>query len=261
MIREVLQSLLPRLAALPGEVCVYAKDLETGETAAHRADLPLTAASVIKLPILAEAFRQRRDGLLFMEETVSVRPEMKLPSCGALTYLHDGLTVTLRDLCVLMIILSDNTATNILIDRLGMERINRTAQALGLQRTALRRKLFDAAASARGIENTVSAADMGALLEKMYRGACVSSRADAEMLSILADQRLNGKIPFFLHREGVRIAHKTGEDGGITHDVGIVFGDHPLILCFLSEHTDVPACERFMQDAAADFYFTASPKT
>ena len=121
IMEKVLQSFLPRLRALPGEVCVYGKDLTTGETCAFQPDVPVVAASVIKIPILIEAFRQQRDGLLSMEETVSVRPEMKMPSCGALTYLHDGLTVTLRDLCVLMIILSDNTATNLLIDRLGMK--------------------------------------------------------------------------------------------------------------------------------------------
>ncbi len=254
MIRDVLKSFLPRLAALPGEVSFYGKDLTTGESCAYQAELPLVAASVIKLPILVEAFRQEKEGLLSMTEVFSIRPERKLPSCGALTYLHDGLTVTLRDLCVLMIILSDNTAANLLIDRLGMPAVNRTIRALGLEKTVLRRRLFDAEASARGVENTVTAEEMGRLLEKMYRGTCVSPAADAEMLSILKNQRLNGKMPFFLHGAGVEIAHKTGEDDGITHDVGIVYGMHPLVLCFASEHTDVPAFERCMQDAARDFY-------
>ena len=70
------------------------------------------------------------------------------------------------------------------------------------------------------------------------------------MLQILKDQRLNGKIPFFL--DDYEIAHKTGEDDGITHDVGIVFADHPVLLCFASNHTDVPAFERLIQDMARD---------
>ncbi len=250
-IQEPLRFMLPRLAAMPGEVSVFGKDLVTNEVWAYQADIPLVAASVIKIPILIEAFRQAREGLLSMEEEFSIRPEQKMPSCGALTYLHDGLRVTARDLCTLMIIVSDNTATNILIDRLGMENVNRTMAGLGLEKTVLRRKLFDAAASARGIENTITAAEIGALLEKMHRGECLGPRADAEMLAILRDQRLNGKIPFFLH--GLEIAHKTGEDDGITHDVGIVYANHPLILCFASNHTDVPSFERFIQDAARDF--------
>ncbi|MBR0220060.1 MAG: serine hydrolase [Clostridia bacterium] len=246
-----LSSMLPRMMELPGEISVYGKDLVTDEKWAYEADVPLVAASVIKLPILVEAFRQARDGLLAMDEIFSIRPEQKMPSCGALTYLHDGLTVTLRDLCALMIILSDNTATNILIQRLGMENINAGMRKLGLEKSTLRRLLFDSEASARGLENTITAEEMGQLLEMLYKGACVSPAADTEMLGILKDQRLNGKIPFFLHN--LKIAHKTGEDDGITHDVGIVYADHPLILCFASNHTDVPAFERFIQDAARDF--------
>ena len=248
---EFLRSMLPRMIGMPGEISVFGKDLTTDEKWAYQADVPLVAASVIKLPILAEAFRQARDGLLDMNETFSIRPEQKMPSCGALTYLHDGLTVTLRDLCVLMIIVSDNTATNILIERLGMENVNATMRALGLEKSTLRRLLFDAEASGRGLENTITAEEMGRLLEMLYKGECVSPAADAEMLSILRDQRLNGKMPFFL--DDLEIAHKTGEDDGITHDVGIVYAPHPLILCFASNHTDVPAFERFIQDAARDF--------
>ncbi len=251
MMHETLRSFLPRLAALPGEVCFYGEDLATGEVCEYQADVPVIAASVIKLPILAEAFRQAEAGEASMEETFRIKPEQKMPSCGALSYLHDGVQVTLRDLCVLMIILSDNTATNILIDRLGMESINQTINRLGLKDTVLRRRLFDAAASARGIENTITAREMGLLLKKLYRGEAVSPQADGEMLRILKNQRLNGKMPFFLH--GVPIAHKTGEDDGITHDVGIVYAPHPLILCFTSQRTDVPAFERLIQDAAEAF--------
>ena len=249
--KQFLSSLLPRVTALPGEISVYSKDLTTDEKWAYQADIPLMAASVIKLPILVEAFRQARDGILSMDEVYTIRPEQKMPSCGALTYLHDGLTVTLRDLCVLMIIVSDNTATNILINRLGMGAVNATMREMGLEKSTLRRLLFDAEAAGRGLENTITAEEMGSLLEMLYKGECVSPEADAEMLSILKDQRLNGKMPFFLH--DLKIAHKTGEDDGITHDVGIVYAEHPLILCFASNHTDVPAFERFIQDAARDF--------
>lgn len=251
MMREILDAFRSRMEALPGEISAYGEDLLTGETCAFQADVPLTAASVIKLPILAEAFRQARDGLLSMDEIFSIRPEQKMPSCGALAYMHDGLLVTLRDLCVLMIILSDNTATNLLIDRLGIDNVNAFLRGLELKKTTLRRKLFDAAASARGVENTITAREMGLLLKKLYRGECVSPQADEEMLGILLNQRLNGKIPFFLH--AYDIAHKTGEDDGITHDVGIVYAAHPLILCFASNYTHVPAFERLIQDMAAAF--------
>ena len=237
--------------ALPGHIGVYALDTATGETYEHNADDPIEAASVIKLTVMAEAFRQFEAGLLDPASPVIIRREDKLPSCGALTYLHDGLTVTALDLVTLMIILSDNTATNLLIDRLGMERINAMIEGLGLTGTRLNRKLFMPELAKKGIRNYVTARDMGRLLEGLLRGTVVSGGASEAMLGILRDQRLNGKMPFFLHGRGVACAHKTGEDDGITHDVGVIYAQRPVILCFLSEGTDVPMAERALQDIAA----------
>ena len=248
-------AMLRRLSALRGHIGFFCKDFATGETVAFHADEPVVAASVIKLCVMAEAFRQREAGLLDFAAEVTVRPEDKKPSCGALTYLHDGLTVTVRDLVVLMIILSDNTATNLLIDRLGTEAINAFMSELGLsERTKCRRKLFEPELSARGIRNHVTAADIGLLLEKLMRGEVVSPEASAEMLGILRNQRLNGKMPFLLAPRRIRCAHKTGEDydDGITHDVGIIETERPRIFCFLAEGADVPEAERALQELALE---------
>ncbi|MBD5092850.1 MAG: serine hydrolase [Subdoligranulum sp.] len=254
---ETLQKKIEdRLSALTGDVCFYYEEFGTGESLAFNADQPVIAASVIKLAVLTEAFRQMETGLARADEIFTVHRDDKLPSCGALTYLHDGICVTFLDLCVLMIILSDNTATNLLIRRLGIARINETLRALGLRKTTLRRLLFDSAASARGVENHITARETGQLLRLMYEGKAVSPGADSRMLSILSDQRLNGKIPFFLPR-GVRAAHKTGEDSGITHDVGIIYAKRPFVVCFCSQKTDVPAMERAMQDITLLLYENA----
>ena len=132
-----------------------------------------------------EAFRQREAGLLSFDEKVTIRREDKMPSCGALTYMRDGLTVTLGDLVTLMIILSDNTAANLLIRRLGIESVNATAAALGCgEGTMLRRPLFRPDLSALGIRNTVSARDMGLFLGRLLEGTNVSAEASEEMLGI-----------------------------------------------------------------------------
>ena len=249
MDKERIRAMLERL---PGKISLVAWQGETGERLEYHPDLPQVAASVIKIPVMVEAFRRREAGLLDFSEEVTLRPEDKMPSCGALTYMHDGLRVQVRDLVTLMIILSDNTATNLLIDRLGIDAVNRTARELGLSAgTCLRRRLFDAERSRQGIENTVTAGDMAALLDKMLRGDLISPAASAEMLRILGDQRLNGKMPFYLHSRGIGCAHKTGEDDGITHDVGIIQTEQPWIFCFLSSETDVPAAERVIQRTAA----------
>ena len=242
-----------RIRGFPGDVGLYYHRL--GDAAApetHNPDLPLIAASVIKILIMVAAFREIAAGALDPDQTVEIRPEMKMPSCGALSYMHDGLKATVMDLITLMIILSDNTATNLLIDRLTPERVNGAMDALGIPGIALRRRLFEPALSARGIQNTVTARGVGLLLERMATGALLGPEDDGRMTRILLDQRLNGKLPFFLHSEGIRCAHKTGEDDGITHDAGVVYAAEPFALVMLSNNVDVPAFERLMQDTARE---------
>lgn len=232
-----------------GDVAVWHMDLTTGETHSYDPEKPLVAASVIKLFIMAEAFRRFEDGSLSPDEEFVISPGDKLPSCGALSYMHDGLRVTALDLVTLMIILSDNTATNLLIDRLGMASINAAIEAMGAQGCRLNRRLFDSEASRRGVQNYITAAGVGKMLKALWDKTLISESASEKMLSILMNQRLNGKIPFFL---SCRVAHKTGEDDGITHDAAIVMSERPFILVMLSNNTDVPKFERFMQDAARD---------
>jgi len=247
----MLNKAVATASSLAGEIGLYILDTATGQEADFHADQPLEAASVIKIPIMVEAFRQKEEGLIDFDAPVTIRKEDKLPSCGALTYLHDGVTVSVGDLVTLMIILSDNTATNLLIDRLGNVHINREISHLGLTGTKLNRKLFQPELSRQGVQNYVTARDMGILLKAMLDGTLISADASKKMLEILGNQRLNGKMPFFLHDQGIKCAHKTGEDDGITHDVGIIFADSTVIFCFLSNHTDVPRAERAIQDIAA----------
>lgn len=247
-----MMKILDQIRTAQGHVALYYRPLEGGCALMHNENEPLLAASVIKIPIMVEAFRRFGEGSLNPEAVHTLRDAEKLPSCGALNRMHDGLQVTLRDLVELMIVLSDNTATNILIDLLGIDRVNATMRANGLTRSTLRRKLFDRAGHAAGIENTVTAREMGLLLEKMYAGTLVSPEASREMLEILRNQKLNGKMPFFLKPRGIACAHKTGEDDGITHDVGVVYTRKPFVLCMLSNETQVPVFERMIQDIARE---------
>lgn len=251
--KNTKEALFRMLREAPGKIGFYYKNLTTGEVWEHNPALPLMAASVIKIPVLTEAFFRMQEGTLDKNETVRVKAEDKLPSCGALNYLHDGLEVTVEDLYTLMIILSDNSATNLLLKKFGMESVNRRMRSLGLTATTVNRLLFDSAAAAQGKENYISAGEIAGLLERMYRGTLVSAEASAEMLRILKNQRLNGKMPFYFTGE-VKIAHKTGEDDGITHDVGIVFAPQPFVACFCSNETDVPRFEQLIQRGARMLY-------
>lgn len=247
----------PRLEALPGNISALCRNLETGESFAFRPEARHGSASVIKLYLMAAMFQGFADGEFRPEDRLTVREKDCVPSCGVLTYLDRDQEWSLRDLTELMIIVSDNTATNVLAEFYTLSRIQAfISDRLGLRDTFFRRKMYDTEAKRRGIENETTVRDTGWLLESIWRGELVNPEASAQMLGMLRHQRLNGKIPFRLHtlENAPRIAHKTGEDDGTTHDVGIVEGKQPLLLCLMGNETDVPAFEREMGDLAWELY-------
>lgn len=242
------EKLLDKLKAYPGQIGFYYRNLSTGQTWAFQPHLPLVAASVIKLPIMIEAFRQIDVGILDAHMPITLHPCDRKPSCGVISYMHDNVTLQLMDMITVMIIVSDNAATNLLIDLLGIDAVNATMQNLGAVNSRLNRKLFEPELSRQGIQNYVTAGDMGLLLEKLYCGEIISPEASKEMLTILSHQQLNGKIPFRLHSQGIQVAHKTGEDDSISHDVGIVYDTAPFVVCYLGNQVEVTGFERLMQD-------------
>ncbi len=248
------ENLKEYLKGIPGKHTVYYKNLVTGEILDYNGNIPMMAASVIKIPVLLETFRQIHAGILKKDQLYVLEEGDKLPSCGCLNRMHAGMNLTVQDLYNLMIILSDNTATNILIKLVGgMEEINGSLAKMGYETCRVNRLLFDSEASDKGIENYVSGAEIADMLEKMYRGKLIDSASSQEMLEIMKSQRLKNKIPFYFQGR-VPIAHKTGEDDGITHDVGIIYGSQPFILCCMSNETDCPRFNRFIQKLAWSLY-------
>ena len=123
-IAEFSAWITPKLEEIGGDTGVYVKNLVTGECWARGEDAPVCAASVIKIPVMITAFRLAHDGKLDLGEIHALRDEERLPSCGTLKAMHTGIEMTLLDLTKLMIIVSDNAATNILIRRVGMDAVN-----------------------------------------------------------------------------------------------------------------------------------------
>jgi len=239
--------ILSRLASLPGDIGFFYKNLSTGESFGYRERDMFQAASVIKLPIYAVVMKLWAEGKLELSEKIVCRDEDKLPPCGALYFFTGDVEVDINTLCGLMISLSDNAATNLLIKRLGLDFLNEQFKEIGLKDTHLERLLFDAEGSAKGLENRIVPAEMGELLERIYRHSFINEEVSARMEKLLLEQQINHKIPGYLP-EGTPVAHKTGEDDGITNDVAVVYSENPCIICFASNFTDVPAAERAIRE-------------
>ena len=238
-LREHFQTDLTRVAEhLDGVMGFAIKDLTTGETFFRLPDTVFPQASSIKLTILLELMRQAQDGRLSLEEKHTLRRSEAPPGDRdpILGMLGDGtVTLTLRDLAVFMIVLSDNTATNILIDRLGMENINAGLTRLGLKETKLRRRMIDLEAAKRGDENVSTPREMLTLLEKIRGGQALDTARTEEFFRIL---RLNKESVF--HKalpDTVSIADKPGALEAVRCDSGIIeIAGHPFILCVMTTY-------------------------
>ena len=241
--------IISRLSSLPGDIGFYYKDLVSGESFGYRENDMFQAASVIKLPIYAVVMKLWAEGRLDLYEKLLCREEDKRPPCGALYFFTGDVDVDINTLCGLMISLSDNAATNLLIRRFGIDFLNEEFKKIGLKDSHLERRLFDPESAARGMENRIVPAEMGELLERIWRHEFVNEDVSVAMEKLLLEQQINHKIPGYLP-EGTPVAHKTGEDDGITNDVAIVYAREPYVLCFASNRTDVPAAERTIREIA-----------
>ena len=240
-----------------GQVSCVLKRLRTGETFSYQPAAVHSSASIIKIFLMACLFQRAEEGRLSMEQRVPIRRDLIAPSAGVLSYLRDVEKMSIRDLTELMIIVSDNSATNLLLNQVGLEGINGYLAREGLTATRMRRRMMDLDAIARGEDNTTSAEETAGVLEKIWRGEMVSSAASREMMRILKNQQDGSLIPWYLDEELEEhsIAHKTGGLTHVVHDAAIVDGGkEPFVLCFFGSRVDVPSCGRFMQEAARRIY-------
>lgn len=249
--QQVLETIAREMERIPGQLGFYYKNLVTGLEYGIRETDAFLAASVIKLPLFAHILQRAAEGTLDMEQKLTVEDWEKMPSCGALNQFTGPVEADIRTLCRLMIVLSDNTATNKLFRLCGLEQCNNAFRKMGMEKTVVRRLLFDSEAASRGLENTICPREMGRLLEQLYRGTFVREAVCREALEVLLKQQIDHKLDGRLCGR-LPIAHKTGEDTNLSNDVGIVFAQQPFVVCFAGYDTDVYRWEDLMRRAAFD---------
>ena len=244
----VLQAKLQAMIAqYAGKVALFAHNLGTGQTVAIQADQPVPTASVIKLTILYEALEQIRAGKASWDEKLTLTKAEQVPGSGVLLFFDTPLTLTLKDALTMMIVISDNTATDLVIDRLGIQNIDRQIQAMGLKDTWLYKRIMLPATSPMpadqkefGLGKT-TAREMASVLTRLVTcnlgpysgpgtGKPVQPLCDVAM-HMLGNQFYRDSLPRYLDSTGLRIANKSGAVEHVRNDVGVVYANTgPIVM-------------------------------
>ncbi len=218
------------IAGFNGKVWIYAKNIDTGKEFSLRGDERVRTASTIKLPIMAEAFRQVSEGKLKWDDILTVSKETKVSGAGILPEFTDGSRIDLRTAVHLMIVLSDNTATNLVLDKVTADSVNDYMDKLGLPATRSMRKVLGGGDS-RALQipenrlfglGSSTPREMVRILEMLEKGELVSKQASDEMLAILRRQQYKDGIGRN-QVDTTPVASKSGSLDRLRSDIGIVY--------------------------------------
>jgi beta-lactamase class A len=232
----------PLIQAHRGKVAVAIKHLGTGETFYHDEDEEMPTASLIKFMIMLEVYLQVSEGRLKLSDTITLRKADMVPGSGILTYhFSDGATFPLRDAVRLMMVYSDNTATNLVLDRIGLDATNKRLDSWGITHTRINAKVFMGSTTSLNKDRTkkfglgsTTARETILLLEKVHQGKVVNQEVCKEMLGHMkkCDDKL--KLKHFLP-EGIELAHKSGTVSDARTDAGILYlPTGPVAICVLT---------------------------
>jgi len=230
------KSILEIDRSLDGVMGVAIVDLTDGHKYLLHANDVFPQASSIKICVLAELYRQAQQGKLKLTDLYTVNAADLVQDSDIMGGLTPGVTqITLRDLATMMVAVSDNSATNVLIDRVGMENVNAFLTAQGLRETRLRRKMMDLKAAAEGRENVSTPNEMLNLLAALYRGQILNKEMTDDFFKVLSTHK-DSWIPRNLP-DDLKIADKPGALEGVRNDSGVIFVDkRPYVLCVMTTY-------------------------
>ena len=219
---------------LDGVMGVAIEDLSSGDHFFLHEDEVFAQASSIKITVLADLYLQAEQGKLKLTDLYTVQASDLVPDSDIMNGLTPGVTrITLRDLATMMVAVSDNAATNVLIDRVGMPNVNAMLDSLSLPHTRLRRKMMDLKAASEGRENISTPREMMTLLDAIYHGKVLNKESTADFFKVLSTNK-DSWIPRDLPA-GLKIADKPGALEAVRNDSGIVFVEgRPFVICVMT---------------------------
>ena len=221
---------------LDGVMGLAVKDLTSGEEFFINGDEIMPQASSIKITVLANLYLQAQQGKLKLTDEYVVRKEDMVSGSDIMLGLTPGVTrLTLRDLATMMVAVSDNSATNVLIDRVGLDNVNAMLEGLGLHSTRLRRKMMDLKAASEGRENVSTPREMMTLLETIYRGKLLNPEMTADFMKMLSTHKESSMLQGL--PDDAVAANKPGELEAVRNDSGIVLvKNRPYVLCVMTTY-------------------------
>lgn len=228
------KNLANKIGNFKGKVGLVVEDLSTGWVISFNDDHLIPSASLVKVPIMLSYFYAAQENKINLTDNIKFRSFKKPPRPSRSSTASYFVVEALFDP---MITVSDNSATNALIDLLGFDTLNGYFKKMGLKNTNLSRKMLDFKSRKKGIENYTTAADMAYILRKLYHKQFLSREVSEKCLVLLSGQKINDRIPKALPGDEISVAHKTGLERHICHDVGIVYtpkGD--FLICVLVKH-------------------------
>ena len=222
-----------------GVVGYAVRNLDTGERLERRGDEPFPTASLIKVPILVTLYDRVAKGEMSLDDPIVITKVDKVPGSGQLRFFHDNHEITVRDAARLMITISDNTATNLLLDKVPMRKVWEKMEALGLPRTKVHSKTFQrftsiaVDSSAKYGFGVTTPNEMAQLFALLADGRAVSPAADSAMIALLEDNENQEKLQRYV--EGVRAAHKSGETDQVRTECTIWWLQTRVVACVLTK--------------------------
>lgn len=264
---KIADKIKQRISNIKGDIGFYFYDIKKDSGCfVGNCDI-FPSLGVSKFILLIEIYRQVEEKIITLDDEyiLEKKPPFVIPeseyesTVGILDFLHEGISLTIRDLVYSMMVISDNSAFNILLSIVGMGNVNNTMEKLGISHTKIQCMLFEW--DEAGIEkyNYHSTQEVGDLIKRLYRKQLISNSASEEMLKLMSFHQRRDILSFFSNRN-ITVVQQTGFDRNILHDIAIIMEENPFILCMCTNRIDAKKAEQIMKDVALMCYYSALEK-